>query len=158
MDTGEHEEHGPVLDIPTAVTLDATSDPLTIAAVAPTTDRGDAAPRDETVFTVLATRVRTRAPAHLWITAAVGAIDAVALLIARPTLWWVAAACAAVTAYAAWGLADRALSVHGPTLHDSKWLGLETVRGSAIVVGVAATAVTVFGFVGAALGRGTLGW
>lgn len=157
MDIRTHDEQQVTVAGPAAATLDAASLPL--ASAPPSADGPVSPPADETVFSVLATRARSRAPAHLWITFAVGAIDAVALMAARPTLWWVAAAFAGVASYAAWGLADRALSAPGPVaLRDSKWLGLQGVRGIAIVGGIAATAVTVFGFVGAALGRGTLGW
>jgi hypothetical protein len=70
---------------------------------------GSATP-DETIFSVLAGRARTRARSHLWLTAGIGGIDAVALMIGRPSLWWLAAACGAVGAYGVWGLVDRTLT------------------------------------------------
>ncbi len=122
-----------------------------------------AAPADETIFTVLAGHVRTRSSAHLWITAAIGLIDSVALALARPGLWWVSAAFAGATAYAVWGLADRRLAdlAHaepGPSPVSPgrrKWvrLALRGIKGLAVVVGIAAVLAAAAGFLGAALGR-----
>jgi hypothetical protein len=111
---------------------------------------------EETVFSVLAGRARTRASTHLWLTAGIGGVDAVALLAARPALWWVAAACATVSAYAVWGLADRALShLDGDARRRWKPVVLRGVRVLAVVAGVAGAVVTALGFLGVALGKST---
>src|SRR5690348_12720199 len=106
------------------------------------------APANETVFTVLAGQVRTRSSAHLWMTAAIGVIDSVALGVAWPALWWVATGFVAVTAYAVWGLADRGLeraltgdsTAAETTAERGTWLPitLRGAKGLALVVGMAA--------------------
>ena len=121
------------------------------------------APGDETVFTVLAGQVRTRSSAHLWLTAAIGVIDSLALAVAWPGLWWVATGFVAVTAYAIWGLADRGLgrSLTGNSMaaeamaERRSWrpIALRGVKGLALVVGMAAVLATVAGFLVGALGR-----
>ena len=121
------------------------------------------APGDETVFTVLAGQVRTRSSAHLWMTAAIGIIDSVALGVAWPGLWWVATGFVAVTAYALWGLADRGFeraltgdsAAPEPTTERPWWLpfALRGAKGLALVVGMAAVLATVAGFLVGALGR-----
>ena len=107
---------------------------------------------EETVFTVLAGRVRTHATPHLWLTAGIGGIDAAALMVGRPALWWVAAACAAVTAYAGWGLADRALVNVRPS---ARWtpLFLRAIMALALVAGVLAAVAAGIGFLGVVLGK-----
>jgi hypothetical protein len=114
---------------------------------------------EETIFSLLAARARTRASAHLWLTAGIGGIDALALTIARPALWWIGAACVTVSAYAVWGLADRALVRSAPT-PSGYWtrLSLGAVRASAVTVGIVGAGATVVGFLLTALGRGSLGW
>ena len=108
---------------------------------------------DETIFSILADRARTRAPSHLWLTTAIGGIDAVALMIARPSLWWVSAACAAVAAYAIWGLADRTMA-QGIDAPDSwRRRGLRLVRGLAIGGGLVMVIAAVLGFLQVALGN-----
>jgi hypothetical protein len=111
---------------------------------------------EETVFSVLAGRARTRASAHLWLTAGIGGVDAVALMATRPTLWWVAAGCATVSMYAIWGLADRALS-HLDENARRRWKPrvLRGVRVLAVAAGVAGAVATALGFIGIALGKGT---
>jgi hypothetical protein len=120
-------------------------------------------PGNETVFTVLAGQVRTRSSAHLWMTAAIGVIDSVALGVAWPGLWWVATGFVAVTAYAAWGLADRGLeralggnsAAAEANIERRPWLpiALRGAKGLALVVGIAAVLATVAGFLVGALGR-----
>ena len=150
MDIVEHDEARPatVESLNGEIVVDSRGEPMLA-------DAGS----EESVFDMLAARARTRAAAHLWITAGIGAIDALALMVARPTLWWVAAACLSVSAYAVWGLADRAL-VRTDRSPRGRWapLGLRAVRVIAVVVGVAGGAATMLGFLGAALGRGSLGW
>ena len=122
----------------------------------------EAAP-DETVFTVLAGHARTRSSAHLWITAAIGIIDSVAVAVAWPALWWVATGFIAVTAYAVWGLADRRVAdaslsepADGAAPDEARpWLplALRILKGLALVGGTAAVLATVAGFLIGALGR-----
>ena len=109
---------------------------------------------EETIFSVLAGRARTRAPFHLWLTAGIGVIDAIALSLFQPNLWWVAAAFGAVSAYATWGLADRALG--DGTANPNRLLGpkvLRGIRGLVVVVGLACAVAAVIGFLGVSLGR-----
>ena len=108
---------------------------------------------DETIFSVLAGRARSRAPSHLWLTAAIGGIDAVALMIGRPSLWWVAAACAAVAAYAVWGLVDRTLAVGAHPPGSWGYRGLRVVGALAMAAGFAGAVAAVLGFLVLSLGR-----
>ena len=113
------------------------------------------APRDETIFTILAGRARSHELRHLWLTAAIGGIDAVALTIARPSLWWVAAACASVGAYATWGIADRALVRRESDGRGGGWsaAALHGIRGLAVGGGIVGAIAAVIGFLGVALGN-----
>jgi len=109
---------------------------------------------DETIFSVLAARARSRPLSHLWVTAVIGAVDAVALAIARPGLWWIAAACASVTGYAIWGIADRALDRLDPAARTgSKGKALRVMRVLAVGCGILGAAATVIGFLGASVGK-----
>jgi hypothetical protein len=108
---------------------------------------------DETIFSVLAGRARTRARSHLWLTAGIGGIDAIALIIGKPSLWWLAAACGAVGAYGVWGLIDRSLAQGNAS--PAGW-GRRVLRlgGDLTMVGgfVMATAA-VLGFLAVTVGR-----
>jgi hypothetical protein len=151
VDIVEHDVARPTTDAPLHGQIVADSQGT---APPPDTDS------EETVFTMLAARARTRAAAHLWITAGIGFIDALALMVARPSLWWVAAACLTVSAYAVWGLADRALarSAGGLPARWTPW-GLRAVRVAAVAVGIAGGAATMVGFLATALGSaGRWGW
>ena len=108
---------------------------------------------EETIFTVLAGRARTHASSHLWLTAAIGGIDAVALMIGRPTLWWVAAACAAVAAYAVWGLVDRRLTVAAHPPGSWRYRMLRLVGGLAMAGGFAGAIAAILGFLVTSLGN-----
>ena len=109
---------------------------------------------DETIFSVLAGRARSRPLSHLWITAVVGGVDAIALAIARPGLWWIAAACAAVTGYATWGIADRAFERLDPIARKGvKGVALRIVRVLAVACGILGAVATVVGFLGASVGK-----
>ena len=164
MDILEHEERVSRLGsypagTPGAVAASA-KDPASIAESGPssvaTAEQAATDDGEETVFTVLAGRARTRASAHLWLTAGIGAVDAVALMATRPALWWAAAACATVSAYAIWGLADRALS-HWDNDARRHWkpILLRGVRVLAVIAGIAGAVATALGFLGIALGKGT---
>ena len=161
MDVWEHDNRGPVVAghspqagglVGSAVLGPEVRNPPD--ASIPAAAHGGGTDADETVFTVLAGRARTHATAHLWLTAGIGGIDAAALMIGRPALWWLAAACGAVTAYAVWGLADRAESYAGPTARWTR-VACRGVKGVALVVGVAAALAAAIGFLGVALGKST---
>ena len=131
------------------------ADPAALRTAPVITD-DEAPPRsgDETIFSVLAGRARSRPLAHLWITAVIGAVDAVALAIARPGLWWVAAACAAVSGYATWGIADRAFDrLDGEGRRGAKGVALRLVRVLAIAIGLVGVVATVIGFLGVSVGK-----
>ncbi len=114
----------------------------------------DPAVVDETIFSVLAGRARSRPLSHLWITAIVGGVDAIALGIARPGLWWIAAGCAAVSGYATWGIADRALERLDSTARNGlKGTALRVVRILAVACGIIGAVATVVGFLGASVGK-----
>ena len=109
---------------------------------------------DETIFSVLADRARSRPLSHLWITAVIGAVDAIALGIARPGLWWIAAACASVSGYAAWGIADRAFDRLDPSARKgAKAVGLRMIQVVSIACGILGAVAMVIGFLGASVGR-----
>lgn len=164
MDIFEHEERGPGLASDPAGASRTLNEPAEAPADMPEpaeasvaiAEREAAEDAEETVFTVLAGRARTRASAHLWLTAGIGGIDALALMVARPALWWVAAACATVSAYAIWGLADRALT-HWDAETGGRWTPMlfRAVRGLAVAAGVAGAVAAALGFIGVALGKGT---
>jgi hypothetical protein len=159
MDVWEHDNRGPALaghsppagGVLGAAVLGPEARNPPDASIGAAAQGGDT-DADETVFTVLAARARTHATAHLWLTAGIGGIDAAALMIGRPALWWVAAACGAVTAYAVWGLADRAAAFAGPT-HRWTRVVCRGIKGLALVVGVAAALAAAIGFLGVALGK-----
>lgn len=108
---------------------------------------------EETIFSILAGRARSRASSHLWLTAGIGGIDAVALMIARPSLWWLAAACAAVAAYAVWGLVDRALAAGSHPAGSWSRRGLRIIAAVAMAGGFAGAIAAVLGFVVMSLGN-----
>lgn len=125
-------------------------------SVSTTADRPQGAEADErepTVFTVLAERARGHPPAHLWGAALFGAADAVAVLIAYPSAWWIASAAMALCAFGIWGLADGALidDPYHPPRRGSR-LTARVVRAGAVGLGVLATLGAVFGLIGASLG------
>jgi hypothetical protein len=64
----------------------------------------------ETLHSVLATQARSHGPAELWMTAVGGGMNAILVWAQFPALHWLASGFAAVTAYGAWGLLDRATS------------------------------------------------
>ncbi|HEX4683812.1 MAG TPA: hypothetical protein VH277_13930 [Gemmatimonadaceae bacterium] len=67
--------------------------------------------QEETLHRVLATQARSHGPAELWMTAVGGGMNAILLWAQFPALHWLASGFAAVTAYGAWGLLDRATSM-----------------------------------------------
>jgi hypothetical protein len=113
---------------------------------------------EESVFAVLAARARTHSRLHLLVTTVIGAVDAIALGWAHPSLWPLAALFAAAGAYGAWGLADRSLTDHAPAtpapFRRSMALAVRVMRDMAAVAGVVAALAAVAGIWDASLG----GW
>ena len=109
--------------------------------------------REPTVFSVLAERARGHPPAHLWGATLFGAADAVAVLIAYPSAWWIASAAMALCAFGIWGLSDEALVVdpYRPP-HGGSRLVARAVRAGAVGLGVLSVLGAVFGLIGVALG------
>lgn len=129
------------------------SDTLREAPVVHSTD--EATEREPNVFAVLAERARGHPPTHLWGATLFGAADAVAILLAYPSAWWIASGALTLCAFGVWGLADGAL-VADP-YHPSRAAGrlvARIIRDAAAVVGVTATLGAVFGLIAASLG----GW
>jgi hypothetical protein len=109
--------------------------------------------RDPTVFTVLAERARGHPPAHLWGAALFGAADAIAVLVAYPSAWWIASAAMTLCAFGIWGLADGAL-IDDPyrVPYRGSRVAARAIRAGAVGLGVLATLGAVFGLIGASLG------
>lgn len=109
--------------------------------------------REPTVFTVLAERARGHPPAHLWGAALFGAADAVAVVLAYPSAWWIASGAMSLCAFGIWGLADGAIiddPYRGPR---PGWrLAMGVIRAGAVGLGVVATLGAVLGLIGASLG------
>lgn len=109
--------------------------------------------REPTLFTVLAERARGHPPAHLCGAAVFGAADAIAVVIAYPSAWWIASAAMALCAFGIWGLADGALIDDPYHLSRSgSRLATRVIRAGAVGLGVLATLGAVFGLIGASLG------
>lgn len=120
--------------------------------------------REPTLFSLLATRARGHPRTHLWGATLFGAADAVAILFAYPSAWWLASASVALAAFGTWGLCDEVLtrssvvagggeSTERPTSRrDASNLSLRLARGTAAGIGLAASLIAAFGFMAAALG------
>ena len=110
---------------------------------------------DSNVFRVLATQARTRSLPQLWVAALGGAVDAGLLGWRHPMLGWLAAGCAAVAAYGAWGLLDRTIEARSPEpLASRERLGqLRGLRDLTAVAGTAAALWAVLSFMAVALGN-----
>ena len=109
---------------------------------------------EETVFSLLADRARGHSIGHLVLAAAVGVIDAVALVWSHPAAWALAALCAAAGAYGLWGLADRALTVRVEGGRQDSLLTslIRVIREVTALVGFGAAIAAGAGLFGAALG------
>lgn len=119
--------------------------------------------REPTLFAVLATRARGHPRTHLWGATLFGAADAVAILFAYPSAWWLASASVALAAFGIWGLIDEALPppldacdgavmATSETGGDTSTLTLRLARATAAGIGIAASLIAAFGFMAAALG------
>jgi len=109
---------------------------------------------DESLFVILARNARERSPMELWTTAVGGIVNTAFIWYRFPTLHWVAAGFGAVAAYGIGGLCERLLAARASD--DARWRKplLVSVRTIAVVGGLAAAALAVYGFMAAALG----GW
>ena len=128
------------------VTLDSPDQPAV-----PTDGARDA----DNVFRTLGNHARTRSVMELWITTVVGAVDAGLLWWQHPLLSWVAAGCAAVAAYGAWGLLDRTASARQPATPDErgKLAQLIGFRDLSAIFGTGAAVWAILSFMAAALGN-----
>lgn len=109
--------------------------------------------REPTLFGVLAERARGHPPAHLWGATLFGAADAIAILIAYPSAWWIASAALVLCAFGVWGLADEALVADAfRSPGRATRLTLRAIRASAVGVGAIAVLVAAFGMMAAVLG------
>jgi hypothetical protein len=77
----------------------------------------------------------------------------VALLVARPSLWWVSCGCASLCAYAVWGLADRALDQGDATGKSLRRGALRALRVVAAAAGIASAIGAAVGLLGMMIGR-----
>ena len=110
---------------------------------------------ESNVFRVLGAQARTRSLAQLWVAALGGAVDAGLLWWRHPMLTWLAAGCAAVAAYGAWGLLDRCIETRStdaiaPRGTRAQLAGL---RDLAAIAGTAAALWAVLSFMAVALGN-----
>jgi hypothetical protein len=111
---------------------------------------------DESLFVILARNARDRSPVELWTTALGGIVNTAFIWWRFPALHWVAAGFGAVAAYGIGGLCERLLAARTNDDSSARWRKplLVTVRSIAVVGGLGAAALAVFGFMAAALG----GW
>lgn len=111
---------------------------------------------EENVFSVLGEQARSRSRGGLWTTTVGGVINAALVLWQHPSLSWLAAGFLAAAAYGGWGLLDRFLAARSarPDAADVADDALPEMRTLIAVVGTAAAAWAVFGFIAAALGTG----
>jgi hypothetical protein len=111
---------------------------------------------DESLFVILARNARDRSPVELWTTALGGIVNTAFIWWRFPALHWVAAGFGAVAAYGIGGLCERLLAARTSDDTSVRWRRpvLVTVRSIAVVGGLGAAALAVFGFMAAALG----GW
>lgn len=108
---------------------------------------------DENVFAVLADQARDRNAAGLWMTTVGGVVNTALIWRQYPGLHWLAAGFAAVAAYGAWALADRALTaLRKDSPASVARVGiLSTLRAVSIPAGVLAAIVAAAGFMAMAL-------
>jgi hypothetical protein len=111
---------------------------------------------DESLFVILARNARDRSPVELWTTALGGIVNTAFIWWRFPALHWVAAGFGAVAAYGIGGLCERLLAARTSDDASARWRKptLVTVRSIAVVGGLGAAALAVFGFMAASLG----GW
>jgi len=112
--------------------------------------------RENNVFTVLRDQARSRSRGWLWTTAVGGALNAALVWWQYPTLSWLAAGFLSAAAYGGWGLLDRFLAERSaaPEAAGVADDALPEMRTLIAVLGTAAAAWAVVGFISAALGTG----
>jgi len=109
---------------------------------------------EDNVFRVLGAQARTRSIAQLWVVALGGAVDAGLLWWRHPMLTWLAAGCAAVAAYGAWGLLDRAIEAKRAERDaPPEALALDSLRDLTAIGGTVAAVWAVLSFMAVALGN-----
>jgi hypothetical protein len=108
----------------------------------------------DTVFAVLAQRASERRPAELWGTAVAGVVNAVFVFTQHPALHWLGAGFATAAAYGVWGLANRAIVMHGTRPSRVTLDLLRGLRGMMVPIGVVSALAAVGSFMAVALG----GW
>lgn len=110
---------------------------------------------DTNIFRVLGTQARTRSIAQLSLAFVGGAVDAWLIWSRHPMLTWLAGGCAAVAAYGAWGLLDRAIEMQSTSEMDSAHdaPALESLRDLTAIAGTAAALWAVLSFMAIALGN-----
>jgi len=104
------------------------------------------------VFRVLGGQARTRSIAQLWVAFVGGAVDAGLIWWRHPMLIWLAAGCAAVAAYGAWGLLDRAIEARSTNEADLAH-ALDGLRDLTAIAGTAAALWAVLSFMAVAIGN-----
>ena len=117
--------------------------------------RIDLEAEESNVFRVLGAQARTRSLAQLWVAAIGGVVDAGLLWWRHPMLIWLAAGCAAVAAYGAWGLLDRAVENRSDKATASRELlaQLSALRDLTAIAGTGAAVWAVLSFMAVALGN-----
>lgn len=110
---------------------------------------------ENNVFRVLGAEARTRSLAQLSVAAIGGAVDAGLLWWRHPMLTWLAAGCAAVAAYGAWGLLDRAIENRNSKAASSPEpvARLSAIRDLTAIAGTVAALWAVLSFMAVALGN-----
>ena len=129
---------------------DGSSEPL----VTTTVEEKQEEEEENNVFRVLAAQARTRSIAQLWVVVLGGAVDAGLFWWRHPMLTWLGAGCAAVAAYGAWGLLDRAIETRSIEPNAPReTLTFEGLRDLAAIAGTAAALWAVLSFMAVALGN-----
>ena len=144
-DLGVHET---VRDEPESAEPEAVGEQLLTTDVEEADDESN-------VFRVLGAHARTRSVAQLWVATLGGAVDAGLLWWRHPMLGWLAAGCAAVTAYGVWGLLDRTIETRAadPEAQHDTVARLGGLRDLTAVIGTAAALWAVLSFMAVALGN-----
>lgn len=104
-----------------------------MSADAPPTGQPAARP---TLTALLAARARQASDGRLVTDVAVGTVLVVVVLVGKPSLWLAALPPAALAAFGAWGIADRALAERAA--RGAPRTGLAILRAAAALLGLAA--------------------
>ncbi|MBC7788417.1 MAG: hypothetical protein H7Z74_00615 [Anaerolineae bacterium] len=117
-------------------------------SVAESQGSGAASSEQATVFSVLRERSRETPLAALGAAFLFGAVDAVMIVIASPSLWWLAAGFVSFAAYGCWGVSDRMLSQR---TFGWRRATLRSLRLAALTLGCAAALAMLLGLMRSAL-------